>query len=61
MISLGVICLILGYWLLPLLLAAPPAIISLAVGAGWVLIVAGIVLFLLNLAGKSVGGRRFWY
>lgn len=64
MIVLGFILLICGYWLLPLLPppVTPPAIIdTLVVGAGWVLIIVGVILFLLSFTGRTFGGRKYWY
>jgi hypothetical protein len=51
MIVLGVLLLVLGY-VLPL-----PLLFTL----GWVLVVLGVVLYLIGLAGHPVGGRRYWY
>lgn len=62
MIVLGFIMAILGYWLLPdLLPEAPARIDSLIGGVGVVLIVIGLILLVLSLAGRPVGGRKYWY
>lgn len=62
MIILGVILAVLGFWLFPDLLPEVPARIDLLVGdVGVVLIVIGLILLVLSLAGHSVGGRRYWY
>ena len=50
MIILGVILLIVGY-LLPV-----PFVATI----GWILVVLGVVLWLLNAAGHGVGGRHYW-
>jgi len=49
-IILGVILLIVGY-LLPV-----PFVATI----GWILVVLGVVLWLLNAAGHGVGGRHYW-
>lgn len=28
---------------------------------GWILVVVGLILLVLSLAGRPVGGRRYWY
>lgn len=63
MIVLGFILAILGgYWLLPDLLPEAPARIDNLVGVvGVIFIVIGLILLILSLAGRPVGGRRFWY
>jgi hypothetical protein len=50
MLILGIILLILGY-LLPI-----PILYTI----GWILVVIGAVLLVVDLAGRPVGGRR-WY
>lgn len=62
MIILGFVLAILGYWLLPELLPEAPARIdSLVGGVGVILIIVGLILLVLSLFGRSVGGRRYWY
>ena len=62
MIILGFILAILGYWLLPELLPEAPARIdSLVGGVGVILIIVGLILLVLSLFGRQVGGRRYWY
>ena len=51
MIILGVILLILGY------LIAIPVLITI----GWILAGIGLVLLLVGVAGREIGGRRYWY
>ena len=62
MIVVGVILLVVGYWLLPKFVPdAPPIIDHLAVILGWIFLVVGLILLVLSLMGRSVGGRRYWY
>lgn len=62
MIIVGFILAILGYWLLPDFIPEVPARIDgLVGGVGVVLIVIGLVLLVLSLIGRPVGGRRYWY
>ena len=51
MILLGVILLIIGF------LAAIPILWTI----GIILVVIGLVLNLLGMAGRAVGGRRYYY
>jgi hypothetical protein len=60
MIVVGIICLILA-WLLPQLVPVPPPIETLLYDGGIILVILGVILLLLSLAGRPVGGRRFWY
>lgn len=51
MIVLGIILLLLGYFLpLPLLYTI-----------GGILVVVGIILFILGSVGRPVGGRKVWF
>ncbi len=62
MIILGFVLAILGYWLLPELLPEAPARIDNLVGVvGVVFIIIGLVLLVLSIVGRPVGGRRYWY
>jgi len=62
MIILGVILLVVGYWLLPVYVpTVPPTIVHLAVILGWIFLVVGLILLVLSLVGRTVGGRRYWY
>ena len=62
MIILGFVLAILGYWLLPELLPEAPARIDNLVGVvGVIFIIIGLILLVLSLVGRPVGGRRFWY
>lgn len=62
MIILGVILVVLGFWLFPdLLPEVPPRIDALVGDFGVILIVIGLILLVLSLAGRPVGGRRYWY
>jgi uncharacterized membrane protein len=51
MIILGVLLLLLGYFL------AIPILWTI----GIIALIIGVVLFCLGAAGRSVGGRRNWY
>lgn len=51
MLTIGLICLLLG-WLLG---------ISILVWVGALLLVVGAILMLAGSAGRTVGGRRHWY
>jgi hypothetical protein len=62
MIILGFVLAVLGYWLLPDLVPEIPARLDNLVGVvGVVFIIVGIVVLVLSLAGRPVGGRRYWY
>ena len=63
MIILGIVLLVVGYWLLPALFPVVPAVIdSIAVGLGWFFLIVGLIVFLLSVfGGKTFGGRRYWY
>ena len=62
MIILGFILAVLGYWLLPEFLPeAPLRIDNLVGGIGVIFIIIGVILFILSLFGRTVGGRRYWY
>lgn len=52
MIILGVILLVVGYYVLPM-----PLLVTL----GLVLVVAGVILELFSIAGRPIGGRRHYY
>lgn len=51
MVTLGIICLVLGYLFG----------ISILIGLGTILVVVGVVLYLLGYLGHPVGGRPGWY
>lgn len=57
MIILGVILLLLAY-LVP---GQPAPLYTVETLLGWILLVVGLVLLVLSLAGRPVGGRRYWY
>jgi hypothetical protein len=62
MIIVGFVLAILGYWLLPELVPEIPLRLDNLVGVvGVVLIIIGLVLLVLSLAGRPVGGRRYWW
>jgi hypothetical protein len=62
MLILGFCLAILCDWALPSLLPeCPPRLDNLFFIVGVVLIIAGLIVFALGLAGRSVGGRKFWY
>ena len=62
MIIVGFILAVLGYWLLPdFVPEIPPRLDSLVGVVGVILIIVGLVLFVLNVFGRQVGGRRYWY
>ena len=62
MIVVGFVMAILGYWLLPDFLPTVPAQVDTLVGGvGVIFIFIGIVLLVLCLAGRPVGGRQYWY
>ena len=62
MIILGFVLAILGYWALPALLPEAPLRIDNLVGVvGVIFIIIGLILLVLSLVGRPVGGRRFWY
>lgn len=61
MIVVGFVLAILGYWLFPAYVPEIPARIDGLVGVvGVILIFVGLVLLILSLIGRPVGGRR-WY
>lgn len=62
MIILGIILALLGYWLLPEFVPDFPANLDHLMGViGVILILVGLVLFILGLVGRPVGGRRHYY
>jgi hypothetical protein len=63
MIILGVVLLVLGYWLLPDLVPnIPPPLDHLSVVLGWIFLVVGLIMFFYStFTGRSLGGRRYWY
>lgn len=62
MIILGFVLAVLGYWLFPEYLPEIPARIDGLVGVvGVILIFVGLVLLVLSLIGRPVGGRQYWY
>jgi multisubunit Na+/H+ antiporter MnhG subunit len=61
-IILGVILAVLGYWIFPdLVPEVPYRLDTLCGGIGVLLIILGIILWILGVFGRPVGGRRFWY
>jgi Family of unknown function (DUF6131) len=61
MIVTGVILLLLGY-LLPLVIAVPAVLVTVAIWLGWILVIVGVVLWLLGSVGRRpVGGRRHYW
>lgn len=59
MIVAGIILLLLAYlvpWPIGLAFLA-----TICLVLGWTCVVVGIVLLLLSLAGRPVGGRRYWF
>lgn len=62
MIIVGFILAVFGYWLLPELVPEVPIRLDTLVGAvGVILIIVGLILLVLSLFGRPVGGRRYWY
>lgn len=62
MIVLGVVLVVLGYWVFPDLIPEVPARIdSLCGGLGVVLVVIGVVLWIVGAFGRPVGGRRHYW
>jgi hypothetical protein len=60
MIVAGVILLLVGY-LLPLLLPVPLVLAIVAVWLGWILLIVGVILLLLDHVGRRpVRGRRHY-
>jgi Family of unknown function (DUF6131) len=60
MIVSGVILLLVGY-LLPLVLPVPLVLAIVAVWLGWILLIVGVILLLLDQVGRRpVGGRRHY-
>jgi len=60
MIVAGVILLLVGY-LLPLVLPVPLVLAAVAVWLGWILLIVGVILLLLdNVDRRPVGGRRHY-
>lgn len=60
MIVAGVILLLLGY-LLPLALPVPLVLVTLAVWLGWILLILGAILWLLDSVRSQPVGRRRHY
>jgi hypothetical protein len=61
MIVTGVILLLLGY-LLPLVIAVPAVLVTVAIWLGWILVIVWVVLWLLGSVGRRpVGGRRHYW
>jgi hypothetical protein len=52
MIALGLILVLVGYFL-----PVPPILVTI----GWILLFVGIVLLVLGQVGRPVAGRRYWY
>jgi hypothetical protein len=61
MIVAGIILLLLAYLLPDLTPDVPPGILHVCSVLGWVAILVGVILLLLSLIGRPVGGRRYWY
>ena len=61
MIIAGVILLLLGY-LLPLVLPVPVVLATVAIWLGWILLIAGVILWLFGSVGRRpvYGRRHFW-
>jgi Family of unknown function (DUF6131) len=60
MIVAGVILLLVGY-LVPLVLPVPLLLATVAVWLGWILLIVGVILLLLDHVGRRpVGGRRYY-
>lgn len=60
MIVAGVILLLVGY-LLPVVLPVPLVLAAVAVWLGWILLIVGVILLLLDQVGRRpVGGRRHY-
>jgi hypothetical protein len=57
MIAAGVILLLVGY-LLPLVLPMPLVLVTLAVWLGWILLIIGAILWLLDSVRSQPVGRR---
>jgi hypothetical protein len=60
MIIAGIVLLLIA-WLLPYIVPVPPGIEYVVTVLGWIALVVGIILWLLSLTGRPVGGRRYWY
>lgn len=60
MIILGIVLLVLAA-VLPDFAAVPYNIIHLCDVLGWVFLVVGLILLVLSLIGRPVGGRQFWF
>jgi hypothetical protein len=60
MIIVGIILLLVAY-LLPDLVPVPYGVVHVLTVLGWIGVVAGVVLLLLSVAGRPVGGRRYWW
>lgn len=61
MIVAGIVLLLLGY-LLPLAIAVPPGLVTVAIVLGWILLIVGAVLWLVGSIGSHpVGGRRHYW
>ena len=52
MIVLGIVLLVIGYFV--------PSL-SILYTIGGILVLVGVVLFILGAAGRPVGGRKVWY
>ena len=57
MIVAGVILLLVGY-LLPLVIPMPLVLVTLAVWLGWILLIIGAILLLVDSVGRQPVGRR---
>lgn len=62
MIVLGIVLVLLAYWLLPTLAPTFPPNIEEVLGViGVFLVIVGAIFWVLGANGRAVGGRRRWY
>jgi hypothetical protein len=69
MIIIGIVLLILAWLVVDAGVPVPPFVPTLLNDGGWILIVIGVILLILNLVGRPVGGgwgpsvrgRRYWW
>jgi len=61
-IILGIVLLIVGYWLIPDALPQVPAQLDrLVIDFGILFLVIGVIFLILSLVGHPIGNRRYWY
>lgn len=60
MIIVGIILLVVAACL-PSITPVPYGIVHLCDVLGWVFLVVGLILLVLSLVGRPVGGRQYWY